>query len=137
MDGIRRDILTATVGHKPGGAQFAHVGVDKVVIGSAVHPVLPTGFMGFHVRMNRFPLDPKLAPDSISMLHRDESKVVPPKQLKNQPVCAFIGFDFMFIAQNLRVDLPSAEASPGEPRTEFARIVVSQQTVARLFVATQ
>ena len=79
MDGIRRYILTATVGHKTGGAQFAHVRVDKVVIGGAVDPVLPTGFMGFHVQMSRFPLDPKLAPDSISVLHRDEAKIVPPK----------------------------------------------------------
>ena len=127
------DVLAPPVGHEPGRAQLAHVGVDKR------HPGLPTT----PARKQR----PVLAPGVVSAADAaaleqpgadsgsQEAKVVSPDQLKDEPVGRVVLHTLALVFANLLPDPTGRDAASGQPWRELCGVVRADQTVAGLLVA--
>mmetsp|Transcript_1815 Transcript_1815/g.5017 ORF Transcript_1815/g.5017 Transcript_1815/m.5017 type:complete len:327 (-) Transcript_1815:907-1887(-) len=127
-------ILPTTVAHETCGGELSHVGIHQW---HARLPVLPRiqQFLGFAIlsywrRWGRRESDAALLEHPPPIFEGKEAEIVPPQQLKHQPVGALVLDPLALILGHLLVYPPRREAAVSQPWRQLAAVVGTQHPVA-------
>mmetsp|Transcript_14766 Transcript_14766/g.39564 ORF Transcript_14766/g.39564 Transcript_14766/m.39564 type:complete len:203 (-) Transcript_14766:940-1548(-) len=128
-----RNILPASVAHKPCLAKLSHICIDQRKASVAFRPSRESLHVlrPFLVSTTTRSAGKK---DRRPILECCEAEIVSPQKLENEPIRGVVRTVFLLVALDFGVNPPRTDAAMREPSAEFRRVRLAHHPVPRLFV---